>query len=289
MAALAVLVLFAAGLELITRFGFSRISRIESRTLADYRAALATRQGGPAHPTTLLLGNSLLLEAVDTEELNRLIAPRASAARFVIEQTTYLDWRYGIERLLSEGSRPDRIVLATNLPQLMVSRIRGESSAYYLFRTRDIPEVGQELGYDLTSISGLYFARYSMFYAGRNNIRNFILFKLHPGYGNAIQGLVQPVPEAAAGVVLEVASKRLRKLREICAAYNVDFQFLLPPAFGRGGDALREAGGKAGVRVLMPVPMNSWDKTMFRDGFHATPEAATRFTKELAPLLLNPQ
>src|SRR5579862_83301 len=183
---LALFAVLLAGLEGATRLGFTRISRIESRIRGEYVRAVAVRPGTPARPTILLLGNSLLLEGVDYESLQRTLASRATAVRFVIEQTSYLDWYYGIRRLLAEGARPDRIVLCLNVSQLLSNSIRGEYSAFYLIRTQDIAKAGRAAGFDLTKLSGLFLARYSLFYAGRNSVRNFALNAVDKPYAEVL-------------------------------------------------------------------------------------------------------
>src|SRR5271168_369303 len=106
-AAVAIFVLLLCAFEAATRVGFTRVSAIESRTYTEYRGALAVR----GSKSVLLLGNSLLLEGVDLDRLRALLQPEMTPRRFVIEQTNFPDWYYGIRRLLAEGSRPDRIVL----------------------------------------------------------------------------------------------------------------------------------------------------------------------------------
>ena len=125
-AALAAIVLLLVGCELAFRFAFSRISRIESRTHNEHLDALAVRPGAPGKPTILLLGNSLLLESVDYPKIKTEWRSVAAPTRFVIEQTAYIEWSYGIKRLLSEGARPNRIILCLNIPQLVGNSILGE-------------------------------------------------------------------------------------------------------------------------------------------------------------------
>lgn len=283
---LALFAILLACLEGATRFGYTRISRIESRTHSEYLRALAVRPGAPAGPTILLLGNSLLLEGVDFESLQRTLAPRATAVRFVIESTDYLDWYYGIRRLLAEGARPDRIVLCLNAGQLLSGSIRGEYSAFYLIRTQDIVEAGRASGFDLTQLSGLFLARYSLFYAGKSNLRNFALNAVDRPYGDVLHGFVTaPGPDFSYSQILNRAAPRLNTLRELCARYNIRFDFLLPPGSGHSQAALVEAGKQAGASVLVPVPENSWGSNKYRDGFHLNQEGAAEFTPLLAAAL----
>ena len=281
------LLLLLAGLEAATRFGFQQISRVESRVHTDHLAALAIRQGGPSKPTILLLGNSLLLEGIDYDGLRRVMEPRATPVRFVVEQTMYLDWYYGIRRLFSDGARPDRVVLCLNLSQLLANSFLGDYSAFYLIRTQDLASAGREAGFDLTGISDLFFARYSLFYAGRSSLRNFALNSVIPAYGKVLHEFaIKPGRDFSDAEVLARAGPRLNSLRMLCSQYNVHFDFLLPPGFGNGGQGLIEAGRRTGASVLVPVPQNIWKPGLYQDSFHLNREGAVQFTRLLASTLL---
>jgi len=287
---LAMLVLLLAGVEGVTRYGYTSISRIESRTYREDLAALQTRPGGPNKPTILFLGNSLLLEGIDVDGLRRALGPHATPVRFVVEQTEYLDWYYGIRRLLSEGARPDRIVLCMNMSHLLANSLRGDYTAYYMIRTQDVASAGREAGLDLTGISSLYFARYSLFLAGKSNLRGFFLHLFDPPYSEVLHGFVTTkAPELNDGETFMGATPRLRRLRMLCSQYNVQFDFLLPPGFEHGGQGLMDAAAEAETSVLSPVPQGSWGKESFSDGFHLNSDGAARFTNLVAAKLLSEQ
>jgi hypothetical protein len=280
------LVLFAlllVGLETATRFGFRRISRIEARIYNDHAAAVAVSQGGPTHPTILLLGNSLLLEGIDYAALRQSMMHRATPVRFVVDNTSYLDWYYGLRRLFAEGARPDRVVVCLSISQLLATSLRGEYSAFYLIDSKDLTFAGREAGFDLTGISGLYFAHYSMFYAGRNGLRNFALNKVQPAYASVMHGFsVVPGRSYSDAEVVAMAVPRLTQLQALCSRYHAQFDLLLPPGFDSGSQGLIEAGKRSSVSVLVPVPQNSWPPDLYRDHFHLNREGAVRFTMLLA-------
>jgi hypothetical protein len=289
--ALASVAVLLVGFEAWTRFAFSRVSRIESRTRNDHSAALAARHGSDSRPTILLLGNSLLLEALDYDRLLKILDHDANPIRFTVEQTDWLDWYYGIRRLLAEGSRPDRIVLCLNAFQLRSNRIRGDYSSYYLFQTRDLMQVGAEAGYSLTKISSMYFAHYSVALAGSNSFRNFVLNKIAPSYGEVLHNLrdAPRVEDPKTVDVLAGAVRRLESLQSVCRQYHTRCDILLPPGTVLHGEAeeslVVEAGRRTATTVLIPVRVNEWGPEMYRDGFHATPEAAVVFTDLLAKAL----
>lgn len=165
--------------------------------------------------------------------------------------------------------------------------IRGDYSAYYLFRTSDIPEIADSVGYDNTRLSNLYFARYSLFYAGRSGLRNFVLNKLDPSYGNLLHSLAPGASAAPPEAPLEAATaERLRDMRASAEAHGARLVLIVPPGFATSYEAAVVRGAaRARVPVIAPVPQGAWGQEMFRDGFHLNERGAREFTRLLTPLL----
>jgi len=282
--ALASLALFCIGIEVLTRFGYARISRNEARIANDHAAVLAIRKSNK--PSVLLIGNSLLREDIDYARLRESLHYQANAVQFPIEETEYLDWFYGLRRLLDEGSRPDMIVLCINAEHLISSRIRGDYSVYYLFRFRDIPQIRRAIGYDLTKTSGLALSRFSLFYAGRNNLRNFVLFRTAPAYTEVLQRIATPPAHVPSDQEIErIAESRLTALRVLCSSYGAQFAFLLPPAFGQEEASLVRAGTRSRTDVMVPIHLNALSRDKFKDGFHLNDSGAQIFTDKVSALL----
>lgn len=287
--ALVTLVLVLCSFEAWARFSFFRISRLESRTYKDHVAALAVRRGTPAKPSILLLGNSLLLEALDYDRIRTALENQAVPTRFVIEQTSWFDWYYGIRRLLAEGSQPDRIVLCLDIHQIVSHAIRGEYSAFYLIQTADLVDAGRTAGYSLTRISNLFFARYSIFYAGLNNYRNFILNKFAPAYASNLRDFGRPqMGTLSEELVINEATQHFRDLQVLCAQYHTRCDILLPPGFTPPAESsLLEAGKRSGTTILIPVPLDAWGYDMYLvDHYHVNATGAKQFTDLLAKTLL---
>ena len=281
---IAALVLFSIAIEALTRFGFSHLSRIEARVSSDDRAARAMH--GSGKPGALLVGNSLLLEGIDYARLRDSLAPGAAVVRFPIEGTQYLDWYYGLRRLFEDGSQPHLVVLCLSAEHLISPRIRGDYSAFYLFRLADIPQIRREVDYDLTKTSSLVLARFSLFYAGRSSLRNFILVRTAPGYPELLQRLATGPPHFPPDEEIErIAESRLRALDSVCSSHGARFAFLLAPGFGPGEAPLVTAGARSHTDVMVPIHLNELSRDLFRDGFHLNAAGARIFTGKVSEVL----
>ena len=106
-------------------------------------------------------GNSLLLEGLDLPRAQQALASRYSVSRFVVEQTQYLDWYYGIRRLLAEGARPSILVMTLPTGHLISDGTRGEYFAHYQMQAGDIVEVARAANLDMTTASNFWFANWS--------------------------------------------------------------------------------------------------------------------------------
>jgi hypothetical protein len=274
-----------AGIEAGTRFAFARLSRVERRIRTEHASALQLTHT-PSVRTILLIGDSLLLEDVDLNMLARTLPSSVHLQRFSIEQTTYLDWLYGLRRMFSEGVRPSAVMLCIGPNSFMSDGIRGDYSAFYLFRASDIPLVAKAAKYDLTQESSLFFSHYSLFYAGRSGLRHFILNRVDPPYGSLLHELLtRAAPSYSRDEVLRTCEPRFQELQRLCAAYSAHFVYLAPPGFGFHDDAIVEAGSRAGASVLAPVRYDAWGQEKFRDGFHLNEAGALEFTQRLSPSL----
>jgi hypothetical protein len=282
--ALASLALFCIAMEVLTRFGFAHVSRIEARIANDHAAVLAIRKSDK--PSVLLIGNSLLLEDIDYARLRDSLHGHAYAVRFPIEETEYLDWFYGLRRFFDEGARPDMVVLCINAEHLISSRIRGDYSVYYLFRFWDIPQIRRDTGYDLTKASGLALSRFSLFFAAHNNLRNFVLSRTAPAYTEMLRRIATPQAQPPPDQEIErIAEPHLTAMRTLCSSHDAQFVFLLPPGFGPGETPLVRAGTRSRTDLIVPVHLNTLGRDKFKDGFHLNASGAQTFTDKVSALL----
>jgi hypothetical protein len=273
------------GIEAGARFAFARISRIERRVMTEHVAAQQLRRSSSVSPV-LLAGDSLLLLDLDLNVLPHKLPAGVHLQRFSIEQTAYLDWLFGLRRLFSEGARPAVVILCIAPNSLVSSTIQGDYSAFYLYKVDDIPAIAKRAGYDLTKESSLLFAHYSLFFAGRSNLRNFILSRVFPAYAGALHNLLtHPPAPMPREEVLSISQPRFQELKRLCGSYGAHFVYVVAPGFGIQEGAIVEAGSRAGVPVVVPVHSDAWPPSKFSDGFHLNEAAAREFTEKLSPAL----
>jgi hypothetical protein len=272
--------------EALTICTFDRTSKVQRREVAQRRALLAvndTNTTGPSH--IAVLGNSLLLDGLNVQILTEQTEAEAIPVPYFVLATDYYDWYFGLKRLFAEGMRPRYVLLGLSPNQLASSRTRGEYSAQYLFRGRDLIEVVQETHMDATTASSFMLAHVSKFYSTRQITRNYILARLLPDVVGLLHeklGVVRDpaIPEATLNAL---ATNRLKSLDELCRANGAQFMLVVPPTYQSGSETIAHAGKELGVSVLMPVSNGEFDESFFQsDGIHLNEKGATIFTNRLA-------
>jgi hypothetical protein len=272
--------------ELLFRLEFDKASKIQRRIVGEYQAAVGIRRGSsPGRLQLLVLGNSLLLEGVEFPGLARDLQPEIEARRFVVDNTSYLDWYYGIHRLLRRGARPDVVALALSPLQLVNSVSRGDFSARYLFDACDVIPAARAQDASATVTANLVFAHFSEFYAVRGEFRKWFLVQIVPDPSSLGSLLVERDTAPLEPRIRGKAAERLRALRGLTEEYGVGFVLVvMPRPSGQEGIATLQARGQAaGARVL--VPPGEYAASDFEDGFHLNAQGAARFTRQLATSL----
>ncbi len=274
-------VVLYASAELLARFGLEQVSTMHRRLLQEARAANAFHKSpSPSKKTVLLLGNSLLLEGVDMERLHAGLEPRYEVQRFVVTQTRFLDWYYGLEALFRHGARADRVVLCLTMAQLVSDQIRGDFSAHVLFDAQDIWPVSRDSAADLTITSGYYLAHFSAFYATRGELRSVLMNRVASSVQQMWhQAVISPAVSPTGSQLIAQSVARLGRVNQLCNRYGAEFVLLVPPTQDRGDFLLARAGAQAGVTVVQPIS-NSVLSTAYyqQDGFHLNRRGAQSFT-----------
>ena len=192
-----------------------------------------------------------------------------------------------MKRLFTEGCEADFIVMLLGPTHILATQIRGDYSAHYLFRTNDINAIANQLGYSYTETSSLFFARYSLFYAGRNNLRNFILGKTASGYAAFLHNLttVSPQPQISSAAI-GLSKERFLTAAKIARDHGAQFIFVMAPGFFPAAEHDVLMGARnAGIEILDPAPNGTWSSSLFLDGFHLNPSGASLFTARLGARL----
>ena len=280
----------ALGIETVARVGFDRLSKMQRRTVSEAglaRTIGSDASGGRKH--LLVVGNSLLDEDIRFDDVREALDSEWDARRFVVEQTYYLDWYYGLKRLFRAGARPDVVVVMLSTRQWIRNDIRGEYSAQYLMDPIDVPAVARDLEFNLTRATSFFVASFSKFWAVRAEMRNFVLGHLMPDLGRLMDfsSIADPRPLVDEEVE-DIARGRLVRLKALTEAHGAQLIVVLPPVFDRNDGAagfLRSASA-VGVSALRPVVSGTFAADLYRDaGFHLNPQGAAAFTARLIPAL----
>lgn len=275
--------------ELAANVGLTRFSQIHRRIMQELHATHNVRPALPGQPESILfVGNSLFLEGVDFPELKQRVAPRFHATRFIVEQTSYYDWEFGLRRLFREGVHPDYVVLSMTPGQFRLDTIRGDFDAHFLFDLQDIWPVSRKIHADLTTTSNLYFAHMSTFYGARAELRNVLIGKIGlKAVSQLIHDLVTVPLVEPKNDMTPIYTSRLKALSELCAASGVKFAFLITPTAQPGDTEMLRAGEAVNVKVLRPIPNYSLGQEYYRDGFHLNASGAKIYTAAVADSLLS--
>lgn len=270
-------------MEFATRRFLVRSSKILSRIEADRRAVMSPRQG---KPLVVLAGNSLLLFGVDMDLLRREVGSEYDIRRYAVEQTAFVDWKYGYRRLLKEGVKPDVFLLMLATRPLVGDEFRRDQFAYYQLSTEDYLPFVSDLRLHPTDATGQLLSHYSNFYANRSDVRKFILAKLVPNMANLTTRLAPVGGQLDPARVLSVSKERLRWFEQETRKDGVKFALILPPTRVDGyTEPVLEASKTAGAATLFPIAGASFPPGEFLDAHHLTEKGAKRFTESLAPAL----
>jgi hypothetical protein len=280
----------ALAIEAGTRLGFVRLSKIQRRIHAEYVAARQiTPVASNGQATVLLVGNSLLLAGTAMPTLQSEVSGAAWPSRYAIENTQFLDWYFGLQRLLGEGSRPDRILLALSTNQLVSKDVFGEYFGHYMMNGRNVIDVASAAGLDSTEASNLLFANWSAWFGSKAEIRKWVAGHVLPDTGQLAAVLGQrSLQSAPLSEYSALIAQRLAELKILSRDKGPEIAILLMPSPEASDDdteVVRHAGAKSGVRILVPIAMKELSLAFYRDGFHLNEQGGARFTQRLSVVL----
>jgi hypothetical protein len=281
---------YLGALEIGARVLYPMHSTITGRMRSDWSAARQLGVSRPHDRSFLVVGNSLLQEGIDRKELRTLQQGSALSITILpVENTEYLDWYFGVARLLGEGSRPEFVVLCLLPWHLTSDGTEGEFFARTLMRPADILRVKQAARLDWTTTSTYLMANFSAWMGNSAGIRNWIRYETVPG----ISELAAYFPQRSVGyppvrVIEEIVAARLTQFAAMCAAHGCKALLVIPPMMrdrGSGSVAAVAGAARAGVPVLIPLAPGELAADFFSDGVHLNERGATIFTARLTEAL----
>ena len=285
---LTVLALVGLGLELATRRTLSQVSEVGQRLDSEQAAAEGIRQSAEGPLPVLIVGNSLLGSGVDPRLLDDRLRPEHHLVRFVVEDTNYLDWYYGLNRLFREGARPKTVLLMLTPRQLAATTVRGDIFGRVLLDPRDLLQVKHDSASDNTTTGGLLFATVSEFYGFRSEIRKWFLLRLLPDFPNLtarLRPMALPLP--ADEELENRIQPRLERMASLCADYGAQLVLVLPPDndTNDGSAAVFHAARANDIPVVVPFGPRELPPTLYSDGVHLNADGAAVFTRVLGASL----
>jgi hypothetical protein len=273
------------GVEAAARYALPRMSRIDGRVEAEKKEL---RLHGSQFDV-VLLGNSLLLAAVDMDQLQGLVGNRITVRRFAVEDTSYVDWALAIERIVEEGA-PREVLLMLSPEQLRMTHTRGAYSAYYMLSPGGSLKAARWTSMDNTEASGMLASHYSAYYGKRAEIRKLALDRVLPGSATILQSLALQKRKGPRQGELpnELLLARLAQLHETCTDHGIRCHLIPPPLLDQQAqtESMLEMARAAGMADTTSLAMNGWTDPEFSpDKFHMSPAGAQRFTGMLATFI----
>ena len=275
--------------ELLSGYLLKHHSDTYARISRQYADALKVRPAKPGEPeSVLMVGNSLLLEGIDVDRLQKITSSQLSIHPIFLEATGYYDWLYALKRLFRQGSRPQIVVLGVGVNAFLSNGVRQDYAPLLFFDLKDVASVADDLKFDNTATSNLLLEHSSVFWDTRSVLRMQILRHTVPHCKELFQ-LLRPQPPLPPEPEFDaIANPRLQRLRRLCAAYGAKFIILVPPT-PSSEDAVHEmtlASRRAGVETLVPVDPAVLPAHYYQaDAIHLNSEGAAIFTSALATYL----
>jgi lysophospholipase L1-like esterase len=282
-------IVLVLGFEISSDYLLRHHSETYDRVSQQYAEAVKVRPARPGEPLpVLMVGNSLLLDGIDTKRLQELTSPLMRIYPIFLEATGYYDWFYGLQRLFRQGSRPQVVVLGVGVNGFLANSVRQDYVPRLLFDLEDSLGAASDLAMDRTATSNLVLAHASVFWDTRSVIRTQILRHTIPRY-SALVSLLKPQPATPPAADLErLANERVQRLREICEAHRARLILLVPPtpSSAEADRLMTLAARRLGVETLVPLDPSSLSERYYQtDELHLNSEGAALFTSAVATAL----
>jgi hypothetical protein len=278
-------VMLEAWAQMMTRY-----STTDRRISRQYAEALKLRPAAPGEPlSVLMVGNSLLLDGVDIDQLHRLTSTTLKVSPVFLEGTAYYDWYYGLRRLFRHGARPQVVIVGLGLDDVLQDAVRQEYAPRMLFDQADILHASADLGLDRTMTASLLLGHWSAFWDMRHVFRVQIMRHSIPFFEdlyltNLFSHLkakqVMPVNAESEAV----AARRLDRLRQLGESYGARVVILIPPtpSSPMAVQRMTVVARQVGLETLMPVDPTTLPASFYQtDEIHLNQTGAALFTSAL--------
>jgi len=281
--------ILTAALEISSGYLLKHDSETFDRVSRQYADAVKVRPAKSGEPiSVLMVGNSLLLDGVEVDRLQKLTSGQMRIYPIFLEATGYYDWLYGLQRLFREGARPQVVVVGVGVNSFLASSVRQDYSPLMLFDARDALGVASDLEMDHTATSNLLLAHSSFFWDTRSVIRTQILCRVVPHCKELFSLLKRQPPMPPAKEFQTMAITRIERLRELCEAHGAKLIILVPPTLSSEYAVHQLTIAAQGTRVdtLVPIDPAALSAKYYQsDELHLNSEGAQVFTSALAAFL----
>ena len=271
--------------EVSSRLVLNKRAMTKQRIDVQMPAVLRLRHGEGAETSILLVGNSVMVYAINPRILKTDLAIQCEIAPLFIEATSYYDWYYGLRRIFAEGAEPDVVIVALPATSFLETHIRADYFSATLLDRRDLLQLSRDLQYNWTKMASLFVGTLSSFWAHRGVIRAVVLSVFSSD--SKLRGLVRDLPPKSTMTEAQidrelrnVASYRLVALAALCADHEAQLVILLPPVVSRNDHfkTFFEIASAAGAKVLLPISSETLRPRDFPDGAHLGSSLVDNFT-----------
>jgi hypothetical protein len=288
---LAVWILFAGFVviclltEVFSRLLLNTSSMTQQRIDAQMPAVLRLRHREGAETSILLVGNSVMVYAINPHILKTDLSIKCEIAPLFIEATSYYDWYYGLRRIFAEGAEPDVVIVALPATTFLETQVRSDYFSSTLLDRRDVPRLSRDLKYNWTKMASLFVGTLSSFWGHRGVIRARVLSVFSSD--SKLRGLARDRPPKSTMTEAQidrelrnVASYRLVALAALCADHKARLVILLPPVASRNDHfkTFFEIASAAEAEVLLPISSETLRPRDFPDGAHLGSNLVDNFT-----------
>ncbi|MEZ2346224.1 hypothetical protein [Terriglobus sp. RCC_193] len=273
-------------LEVASYWRMQRPSGRGHRVTQEHKEAVSLRPHSDGdRPTVLLVGNSLILEAVDMDALRTQMRSQYDVHRLVLESTGYPDWSLILPSLFQQGARPSYVVLTISPAQMSSHVPVFMETTHYLLTPHEVLELSRR-DHGGASAYVMHFLEYVSPYWGTRSSAQVAFKDAIPGYrsilfatGTEMLGPQQFDPE------------RMRELAAVCKQYNVKLMYLALPANDPNGDQnaaqIQQAAAANSVPYLRPMADSDFHGDDYTDFIHLSAQGKAKFMPMFVPALLH--